>query len=336
MNRSLLLAAAVVAMLCASPASHSAEAPGTALVGTGRFTFHSDPWLNLHHFLYQWARAEEGLGDGRTAVAVPERDELRQLDMNSRARWRASVNFYRENVAGLDHFDSDMLRQKAGLLGLSGDTGETPPAHISGIDAALVNAMPLYLAQWWPSHQEANLDWATRVSALLARHEGDFVDLAARVYGTGWPMERIRIDLSAYANFRAGYTANGHTVMYTTDPGNQGRYGFEMLLHEVQHTRAVRGVARDELRERFAAAGRNVPANLWHAMIFVTAGAFAEFTASKDGVTHEAYWRREGFAEIDNWGRAIAASEAHWLPVIVGDIERDDAFTRLVNAYRNN
>lgn len=331
------LVAALLALLSGTATNtHAAESLPTQVAVTERFALHSDPWINLHHFLYQWARAEEGLGEGRAAVAVPERDELRRLDMNSRARWRASLGFYREHVSGLDHFDEGMQKQKASLLKLMGNTEATPRAHIDGIDAALVNAMPLYLEQWWPAHQKANAGWARRVAPLLMRHEDDFVELLARVYGTAWPTAPIRIDLSAYANSRAGYTAGGHTVMFTTDPGNQGRYGFEMLLHEVQHARAIRGVARDELAERFRAAGRKTPANLWHAMIFATAGAFAESTAAKDGVSHEAYWRREGFAEFAGWGRAIAAIEAHWLPVIAGDLERGDAFARIVRSYRGN
>src|SRR5687767_5671261 len=37
----------------------------TKVAETKHFEFHSDPWINLHHFLYQWAREDAGLGTGR-------------------------------------------------------------------------------------------------------------------------------------------------------------------------------------------------------------------------------------------------------------------------------
>ena len=30
----------------------------THLTSTERFSIHSNPWINLHHFIYQWARSE--------------------------------------------------------------------------------------------------------------------------------------------------------------------------------------------------------------------------------------------------------------------------------------
>ena len=42
----------------------------------GRYAFHSQFWINLHHFLYQWSRADEGIGRGRQMIEVPERDHV--------------------------------------------------------------------------------------------------------------------------------------------------------------------------------------------------------------------------------------------------------------------
>jgi len=68
----LLLAAGVRHGVAQGPAQ-TRNAPATLVVATERFVFHSDPWINLHHFLYQWAGEDKGLGTGRQQVPVPIR-----------------------------------------------------------------------------------------------------------------------------------------------------------------------------------------------------------------------------------------------------------------------
>jgi hypothetical protein len=70
--------------------SHSTAA--TRVARTERFQFHSDPWINLHHFLYQWAREGEGLGTGRKHGAVPERSTLASLSETERRSWAAGTS----------------------------------------------------------------------------------------------------------------------------------------------------------------------------------------------------------------------------------------------------
>jgi hypothetical protein len=106
------------------------------------------------------------------------------------------------------------------------------------------------------------------------------------------------VDVSAYANARAGYTAEGHIVIYSTDSGNHALYGVETLFREVQHTREVGGTARAELETAFEVAGSQQPTNLWHSLIFATAGAFAQSIAAREELPeHVPYWIREGFEE---------------------------------------
>ena len=80
---------------------------------TQRFDLHSDPWINLHHFLYQWARADEGIGAGRQMVEVPERASIGELSAADHAAWNEALDFYRQSVARLDHFDQSMLEPGA-------------------------------------------------------------------------------------------------------------------------------------------------------------------------------------------------------------------------------
>ncbi len=305
----------------------------TAVAASERLEFHSDPWLNVHHFLYQWSRADAGIGEGRQQVDVPERDTLNRLDDADRSTWLAAIAYYRENVAGLNHFDGRMLDQKVLLLRLNGDTGGAPEETIDGLSAVLVSAMPVYLEYWWDEHDATNRAWLDAVLPLLKRHEADYVHLTVRLYEAQWPEEPRRVDISAYANFRAGYTARRHTIMYSSDPGNQGLYGLEMLLHEVQHASDIAGGGRDRIRQAFADEGADVPRNFWHAMIFLMAGAFTQSVAEAEGLPpHVAYWEREGFREFQGWDDAIRRVEAQWLPAVRGDVDVSEAYSSLASS----
>ena len=311
--------------------SASVAAADTRIEVTRYFDLHSDPWLNLHHFLYQWARADEGIGEGRQKVDVPERESIDMLNGDDRDRWDAALDFYRRKVAHLSHFDDAMLAQKFAVLRLGGDLHGQPEDEIEGIGAVLVSAMPVYLDTWWPDHDEGNRQWVANLSDALAASEADFVALTARLYGAEWPNEPRRIDVSAYANFRGGYTALGHVVMYASDPGVQGIYGLEMLYHEVQHVREISGPSRVQLREAFGRRGMRVPQNLSHGIIFGTAGAFAASIAGLFGQDmHEPYWDREGFAGLSGWASVHEAVTRHWLPAVEGDVSVAEALDDLV------
>lgn len=302
------------------------------------FEFHSDPWINLHHFLYQWSRADEGLGSGRQTVAVPERGSLSSLSPEQRDTWLQAVSFYRQSVAPLDHFDDAMLEQKKRLLNLTGDPQATPPDQIPGIAEALATAMPVYLQHWWPAHDTANRQWTAGVTPVLSRHEHRYAELTARIYHSQWPPEPKRVDVSAYANPAAGYTADGHTVIFSTDSGNQGLYAVETILHEVLHNRDIGSPGRIALNQAMQATGDKTPRNLWHAMIFATAGEFTQAIAEREGLPeHIPYWTREGFQNFQGWREPAAWVNQHWLPVVRSQISVTnglDNLTEAVSSYR--
>jgi len=287
---------------------------------TEYFDLHSDPWINLHHFLYQWSRADEGIGDGRPPVEVKERESLPILASGDREAWNEALSFYRKKVARLSHFDDAMLEQKFSLLNLGGDTSAVPADDIDGIGAALRTAMPIYLSTWWSEHDAINRRWVAVILDDLVRSEPSFVTLTERVYSAEWPDVRRRVDVSAYANFAAGYTALGHIVIFSSDPGNQGIYGMESIYHEVQHTREIRRPAIIRLEAAFGEDEPQLPDNFWHSLIFATAGAFVAGYAEDQGrEIHTPYWQRGRFGELSGWQDAYRLVNEYWLPVVAGD-----------------
>lgn len=312
------------------------DARPTKAATTQRFEFHSDPWINLHHFLYQWAREDRGLGTGRHRVSVSERAALTSLPASERDAWSGAVSFYRDSVAARGHFAPEMRRLKFELVRLGGDISAAPPDRITGIAAALQHAMPVYRQRWWAGHDSANRAWITSVETPLRRHEARFVELTERLYGASWPQKRWRVDVSAYANSRAGYTtADGHAVIYATDRGNQGLHALETVLHEVQHAETVGGSIEGALARAFEPAGIKPPDNLWHALIFATAGEFVASVASQERMPpHTPYWIKEGFETLDGWSALVPIVREHWLPAVRGETSSAEALAGLARALR--
>ena len=327
----------VFAVLAVASYAAAQPAPARTVVATTQhFELHSDPWINLHHFLYQWARQDQGLSGGRKPVTVPERASLEQMPAAARADWLRALNFYRDAIASRSHWDLEMLRVKRELVILSGDTAARPPDRIKGIAEALGTAMPIYLDRWWPRHDEANRAWIDEVANRARRHERAFVAMTTRVHGAMWPRDRWRVDASAYANGIAGYTTQeGHVVVYSTDAGIQDLFGLEMIFHEIQHASVIEGSTPAAVTAAFAAAGATVPDNFAHALIFATAGEFVRSIAAGEGrPRYQPYWITEGFETLEGWSHLVPAVNQHWLPVVRGETSRDEGLKALAESFR--
>jgi hypothetical protein len=330
------LPAAALTLLAISAPCFSRSAPPVAT--TARFEFHSDPWINLHHFLYQWAREDLGLVPGRPPV--PERADLASLTAPQRVAWLDAVASYRKSFGTRWHLDQENLRLNRGLLNLGGNLAAEPPDTMPGIGPVLRAAMPLYRKLWWPRHDRANRAWIATLVPILSRHEAGFVRLTNRIYNATWPETRLRVDVSAYFNSRAGYTSiDGHIVMYSSDPASQNLYALEMLLHEVQHTRFVsdRIASFEALAPAFQAAGAKQPENLWHALLFATAGEYVRSVSlAERRPEHKPYWIEQGFEKREGWSDLVPLVQKYWLPVVRGESSTPDAIAALARAIRQS
>lgn len=324
----------------AAPAPGAAQDEAVAqeeAVETTYFAFHADPWINLHHFLYQWSRAELGIGSGRAAVAVPERGD-RLPPGSQAAAWRGAVEFYAANVAERDHFDLPMLELKTALTQLEGDSGAAPPDDIPGVAEHLAAAMPVYLDVWWPEHERANRRWIVRVVDDVRRYEVRWVETVRRAFGGDWTEGRLRVDASAYANWQGGYTSNGppHAVVWSADPTNmEGLYGLEMVFHESGHMSSLGGPLRRTVGDVFGGAGVEEPGNLRHAMLFATAGEVTRIIAVERGLpAHVPYIVAEGLTGFAGWRELWPVVEAHWIPVVASGADPRTAIEAMARELR--
>jgi hypothetical protein len=302
-SRSALSVAAACATL-SSCAGGSPQFPdgSTPEAQTAYFALYSDPWINLHHFLYAWAQREAGV----------ERSELSELPAAERAAWLEVVSVYRDSVIS-NGFQATLNELKRALA-RPGDSG-----HDDLLIRTLSRAMPIYEERWWPQHHQDNTDWIANVAPKLAEDESGFVHLTRRLYAADWSAAPWRIDVSAYAP-RLGYaTPTGHVVVRTTDPANRQLSGMELIFHEMQHVAPIAGTLPSELERAFFEAGAGLPDEIGHALIYLTAGEYVRAAASARSEEHVPFWIARRFDELPQWQPYAAILEAFWLPAVRGE-----------------
>lgn len=310
------------------------EPPGdpTLVETTERFTLHSSPLLNLHHFLFQWARSEiePAQDDTRPPVEVPEKDRIDRLTNEERRIWDEAVQHYQTRVPRSLTFNGALIRLKATLLSANPATDEEVNAQTL---AQLQRALPVYRRHWWRDHDRRNREWIAQLHPRLAEFEGPVGDRLAAAWAGTWPGERIRVDLSAYVNWAGAYTTNRPSHVMISSRENAGWGGFETVFHESSHTWPLAGDHQEVVDAAFRSRGKEQPNRFWHALIFYTSGELTRQLLESQGVDdYRSYAETAGFYDGPGWAGYRAAFDAHWRAWVAGEIDRETALSRIASA----
>jgi hypothetical protein len=341
------------------------------------FELHSGFWINLHHTIYHEARL-------RTATASPDKtgrtsgpalktspDARPAYSSAEQKAWDDAVSYYVANFADKDLlFSSELIQLKNQLSDfedcdeLSGKTKKFCDAGLlPKLTQALEAAAPVYRAHLWPDHDRANRRWILRVAPLIIEQGIGLSERLAEIYQTRWPRQKIRVDVTAYANSAGAYTSLDplRVTIGSLDPRNQGAEALEVLFHEASHGIAepVQDAIIRECRQRDKA----IPRDLWHALIFYTTGevirpvlASSEATptdendggpASSSGgssstssgpgsrgssaADYTPYALREGLYQR-GWKNYLDVLQRFWQPYLDGRATFSDAVARMVSS----
>jgi hypothetical protein len=366
---SALLLLAALAFLFSFPASAQIEPTYGPLPV---FEFHSGFWINLHHLLYFEARQRQKSPTPRNdsrAQAPPKtmHDLATPLSAAEQSTWDNAVAFYAANYADKDLlFNNDLILLK-NQLGDFEDCDDLSGAHKEACNAGvpanltqvLDSAAPIYRAHLWTEHDRGNRRWITRVAPLVEKQGVAISQRLADIYQAKWPKYRIRVDVSAYANWAGAYTTLDplRVTISSTDPSNQGDTALEVLFHEASHGLAepVQSAIERECRQR----GKAIPRDLWHALIFYTTGevvkpvltppaepAPAPESSAPDNPrpnfdpnrppssnrnTYIPYAVREGLYQR-GWSDYLDLLTRFWQPYLDGRASFDDAIARMVSS----
>lgn len=300
--------------------------------GSERFVFVSDPWINLHHFLFQWARnVPQRLPDDRDPVVeVPESRRIGDLDERERSSWERAVHFYRERLANRDLVRDRGLIALRDLLAAIACSGGTPDDIPADLWAALLEAMPVYRRHWWPAHHARNLDWIERLTSALAPYETVVADRLSETYGRPWPEERIRVDVAAYASWQGAYTTNRpNQITIASDPAVRGLKGVDLLFHEVSHSSFFEQPLLGQVSAAFDARGAEPPPGLIHVIQFVTASELLRLELHGGDLRGFTPFATDLYRSIPAWDRYRRALMDHWVPFLKGKLDRTQALDRI-------
>jgi hypothetical protein len=218
------------------------------------FVFHTDEfWLNLHHFLYVLARAENKERDAsREAVAGAPSDQERgfvKLSAKEQTIWREAVGSYAAGPGKKDLVFDDPLPAVTNALARAG---------------ILQRAAPIYRKAWWKKHYDTNRNWEKAIQALVDRYGATVLAFITNAYKLQWPAAGFPVHVSAYSNWAGAYSTTGDLlVLSSQSPGNQATYGLETIFHEGMHQWDLRLIrSTTGLRPRFLLCGYSSPSSL--------------------------------------------------------------------------
>ena len=235
------------------------------------FAFHSNFWLNLHHFLLANARLRRGLDPRRPAVVSVARDTMAiaTLSDEEQRTWRAVVAYYDSAVARRDVlFDSAMVATNLALSRFDSDTSVAPARLNPALAAVLQRAAPIYRRVWWPRHDVANRAWIDAMEGLLATVGDSIAARESAALRHPWSSTAVRVDVTSYATWAGAYTTArpAHITVSSLNPAAQNDDGLEILFHEVLHTMDDELVAA--LDSAFRSRGAPLPRDPTHPFVF--------------------------------------------------------------------
>jgi len=324
----------IVALLLLAACARRPAATPAPVARTQWFAFHSNQWVNLHHFLYATARARARLDSDRPAVtrALTDTVGFGRLSAEQREAWTSAVDYYMEFVAKRDIlFDSSLVEVNNHLAALESAPRARGAAGLdTGIASALDRAAPVYRALWWPSHDAANKRWIAAVLPLLREHGNAAARAESRIFARPWSATPIRVDVAAYTNWSGAYTTEnpGHINIASDSSTIGSPASFELLFHEVLHT-------MDDSVFRVLQASFRAQKKRWfrdptHPFIFYTSGEIArrEFPGHVPFAEAAGIWSRNpDFAKI------LPMLRQYWLPYMDGKSTLEEAMRHIAESW---
>jgi len=335
-----LLAIALLAG-ASTPAAPAAPASEAQLPRSDLFTFHSDAFVNLHHFLYRWGQAGPGADtgglDSRIRVRNEDVERYRQADAADRGEWDLAADYYRDAMVQRDLlFDEEMVALRDCLVMAGNFCDRIAERDHQTLDL-LNRTMPVYRRLFWTRHNAENRRWIDDLIPRAQRFEHDIAPRVAAAYTGRWPESRNRVDVTVYANRVGGYTtSDGHITASSVDPGGQGWLGLELLFHESSHGRTMELPLRRLIRNAFNEIGAAAPPDLWHMTIFYTAGEVTRDVLTAAGEDYpQTYAEFAGiFERREASARAKAALDAGWRSALEAGAGFEEAMVRVARAWQ--
>jgi len=271
----------------------SGQKNSSLIAETSKFEFHSDLWINLHHFLYQKAKGSQLKHlqeDGNVFLNINEDENFKSLNHNERLILETSIDYYKEHI-----IEKSLLRNLANLrVWLQDQHGNkkiSDTTYSKKYTTILNDFSSIYKKRFWRNHDKHNRKILNKHLKLLEELEPFMFERLKYFAGFNWPESKIRIDLTTYANYAGAYSQtrpNFNAVISTLDPFSEQSTFVEIVFHEAAHGLFWRkSKFRSKIFQLSNEMSIPIPKNLWHASQFYLCGKLVQEELKKKGIKHE-------------------------------------------------
>jgi hypothetical protein len=255
------------------------------------------------------------------------------LTPDEQKAWAAGVDFY-EPYATRDVLRDDgmvaiasALRDGEGRNSLDGIAIEPP------LQSTLERLMPVYRTHVWPQHDRANREWIAAIAPLVDRFGAAISQSIAGAYGLAWPAEPMHVDLSVVAGPVGAFSVNRHITISSSDPSYRGYRGLEMVFHEASHGLGLFEALIQPLNRMAAEQKLTVPSQLWHSVLFYTAGEMTMRELKANGIEYSPYANAALYDTMCGAG-CLARIREHWTPRLDGKRSVIESLSTLLLAFK--
>ncbi len=257
------------------------------------FEFHSDFWINLHHFLFQQAKGDQVAHlkeDGNLILDIGEESVFQLLSADERKILNTSVQYYQDHLT-----DKTLLFGLADLrLWLQNQDIQRPitdTTFTKEYSQILNDFSSIYKSRFWEIHDGHNNKILDEHFLNVNEMEVRIIEKLIRLVGYAWPDSKIRVDLSAYASWAGAYSQNKpnfNIIISTLDPFSNQSAFIETVFHEGAHILFNReSKFRTEIFNMSNEMDIKFPRGLWHASQFYLCGRLVQDELEKKNINHE-------------------------------------------------
>jgi hypothetical protein len=293
---------------------------------TARFELYSRFEFNLHDRLRQWA-----VLDDRSGAAC-----LAGVSNADREGWDRAVTAFQALRPDVVPPRLELRLRYALFRPDDGSMDESLGVVPTWYRPALAAGGSAYRRCWWQDDDRRNRDWIVTLTARLIRSETDLARRLEAAHRVSLPTERIPIDVVPTVDYSGANTVvhPHHILMSSTQPGYGGFGGLELVFHEASHTVVNPGSDGSSAALRHAAEKQGVPLprDLWHVVLFFTAGDATKKTVREIwGEPYQQYLYGSGLFQRA-WPQWREPLERAWQPYLDGRTSLEAAASELVAA----
>lgn len=297
---------------------------------TDKYEFYSNFWINQHHFLYNKAvkAKDANWNDGFTD------GELEKLSADERQTLKEGVVFYRDSVISYSLlFNRGLYKLKRTLINFSEDDSFEMGDFSDELVEHLNKIKPIYKKHFWNKHHQSNTTVVNKHLDFITKYEDEIFEKVSDLAQQPWKDEKIRVDVTYYANWAGGYTSVSpevHVVITSQDEGT-GDW-LELLFHEPCHS--IMSSSNYKAAELITKVSERLdmepPRNLWHSLLFYFSGIAVQEALEKEGVDYELYMIRN-----DVFGNHHEVIFKHMPAYLNGEATFEKALENLIRDYND-